>query len=95
MRYAILLQRRADGSFQASVPAMAGLTQVANTRDEVLTAIRQAIMAALETSEFVFVDVPQTLQTEQNPWLATAGLFADDPSLEPMLQDIYAARESE
>jgi hypothetical protein len=27
-----------------------------------------------------------------HPWLETAGMFADDPALEPMLQGIYAAR---
>jgi hypothetical protein len=30
-----------------------------------------------------------------NPWLMTAGIFADDPALEPMLREIYAAREAE
>jgi hypothetical protein len=30
--------------------------------------------------------------SRQNPWLATAGIFADDPALEPMLREIYAAR---
>ena len=30
-----------------------------------------------------------------NPWLATAGIFAGDPMLEPMLQAILAAREAE
>jgi len=32
---------------------------------------------------------------EANPWLATAGSFADDPALEPMLSEIYAARAAE
>lgn len=31
----------------------------------------------------------------ENPWLKTAGMFADDPTLEPMLEEIYAAREAE
>ncbi len=32
---------------------------------------------------------------EENPWLATAGIFANDPMLEPMLQEILANREAE
>ena len=30
-----------------------------------------------------------------NPWLATAGMFQDDLWLEPMLREIYAARDAE
>lgn len=30
-----------------------------------------------------------------NPWLRTAGIFADDPTLMPMLAEIYASREAE
>ncbi len=30
-----------------------------------------------------------------NPWLETAGLFADDDTLELMLQEIYAERAAE
>ncbi|HEX5501993.1 MAG TPA: hypothetical protein VFW96_05190 [Thermomicrobiales bacterium] len=32
---------------------------------------------------------------ESNPWLATAGCFADDDTLEPMLREIYAARDAD
>jgi hypothetical protein len=32
---------------------------------------------------------------DANPWLATAGSFADDPTLDLMLSDIYAARAAE
>lgn len=30
-----------------------------------------------------------------NPWLATAGIFADDPALLPMLDEIYRNRDTE
>jgi hypothetical protein len=30
-----------------------------------------------------------------NLWLSSAGLFADDLTLEPMLEEIYALREQE
>jgi len=30
-----------------------------------------------------------------NPWLETAGIFADDPTLLPMLDEIYALRSAE
>lgn len=95
MQYAILLQQQADGRFQASVPAMAGLTHVADTRDEVLHAVQQALSAALQNTELVYLDVPAPQGAQTNPWLATAGWLADDETLEPMLQDVYADRDAE
>jgi hypothetical protein len=39
-------------------------------------------------------DLPRH-QPGTNPWLATAGMFADDPRLLPMLEEIYAEREAD
>ena len=95
MQYAILLQQRSDGKYQASVPIIPGLTRVGETRDETLQAVQQAIVAALKTSELVYIDIPNQVTPPTNPWIATAGMFSDDPTLESMLQDIYAARDAE
>lgn len=95
MRYPVLLQRRPDGKYQAAVPLLPDVTSIGETRDEVLAAIQHAIEDALQTTEVVYLDVPASGSGPANPWLETAGIFADDPELEPMLRDIYAARESE
>jgi hypothetical protein len=34
-------------------------------------------------------------ESEAIPWLQTAGMFADDPLLTPMVEEIYAGREAE
>jgi len=95
MLYAVLLEQRMDGRYQASVPLVPGLVKVGTTRDGTLQQVRQSLMAALTTTELVYLDLPAPAPTPPNPWLATAGIFADDPTLEPMLQDIYAARNAE
>lgn len=95
MRYAILLQQHPDGQFQASVPAIPGLIRVGATRDDTLQSIQQAIVTALATAEVVYIDIPDTAAASVNPWVASAGMFADDPTLEPMLAEIYAARDAE
>ena len=64
-------------------------------RDETLTRFKAALEDWLAETEVTPVDVaaPEPGDgREQDPWLATAGIFADDPTLEPMLRDIYAAR---
>ena len=88
MQYTILLQQRADGKYQASVPIIPGLTCVGETRDETIQALRQAIVAELKTAELLYIDIPTQATETANPWLTTAGMFSDDPTLEPMLQAI-------
>jgi len=42
------------------------------------------------------ISLPESKPGElDNPWLATAGMFADDPDLLPMLAEIYAERDAE
>lgn len=91
MRYAVVIHQRSDGWFQASVPVIPGLTRSGKDRSETLQAIEQALIALLTTSEVVYLDLPDTVQ--RNPWLETAGVFADDPTLEPLLESIYDARD--
>ncbi|MBX3056181.1 MAG: type II toxin-antitoxin system HicB family antitoxin [Anaerolineae bacterium] len=96
MQYAILLQRRKDGKYEATVPLMPGLTKVGNSRQETLQEIQEAIQGVMTTTELVYVDISVAPETvAPNPWLTTAGLFADDETLEPMLHEIYKVRATE
>ena len=92
-RYAVVIQEQEDGQYQATVPLLPGVTRVGQTRAATLQAIREAIVTARAGIEVVYVDVEENAASS-NPWLATAGLFADDPTLEPMLDDIYAERDA-
>src|SRR5262249_48359008 len=73
MRYAILLHQRADGKYHASVPLMPELSRVGETREDILQAVQQALIATLATAEVVYLDLPAPAQKLDNPWLATAG----------------------
>ncbi len=95
MQYAILLQRRADGSYQASVPLLPGVTRTAATRTDVLQLVHTALAEALETTEVLYVTIPDASPAAPHPWLETAGMFHDDPTLEPLLAAIYAERDVE
>jgi predicted RNase H-like HicB family nuclease len=95
MHYAILLQRHPDGSYQASVPLLPGLIRTAATRDEVLQQVRNDLIEAMTRTEVIYLDVAQQPEGTPNPWLETAGMLRDDPTLEPMLAAIYAERDVE
>lgn len=49
--------------------------------------------AAAATSH-VLLEFAKHARASVNPWLAMAGVFADDPQLLPMLEEIYAARDA-
>lgn len=93
MRYAILIQQHPDGMFHASVPVIPGLTRFGKDRNATIRAIQQDVIATLALSEVVYIDVPD--EPSINPWLMTAGLFADDSTLESMLDEIYDARDKD
>ncbi|VAW31368.1 hypothetical protein MNBD_CHLOROFLEXI01-184 [hydrothermal vent metagenome] len=50
----------------------------------------------IEGFEEAFAEAVQQAESgETAPWLATAGMLADDPTLLPMLDEIYTARDQE
>jgi predicted RNase H-like HicB family nuclease len=95
MRCTVFLRQRPDGKYQAWVPLMPGITEVGDTRETTIQALAQAIHAALETTEYLTIELPDGLSPQPNPWLVTAGGFADDATLERLLQDMYTARGSD
>jgi predicted RNase H-like HicB family nuclease len=97
MLYPVLVEQRPNGQFQASVPAIPNLVKFGLTRNEALQKIQRALIERLHHVEVVYLDIPLPnleFATAEH-WLATAGMFADDPTLEPMLKEIYAARDAE
>ena len=95
MLYPILLQKRANGTFEASVSAFPGLKKAGRSRKITLLAMQEAIAKMLASTEIVYVEVPDAPTIHNNPWLATAGMMADDPTLMPMLDEIYVTRDRE
>ncbi len=98
MRYTVLLHHHSGGTYEAIAPAVPGCMGRGGTRNEALEQLRETLRDWLDRTEItsINVDIPKSrAANRQNPWLATAGMFADDPMLEPMLREIYSFRESE
>jgi predicted RNase H-like HicB family nuclease len=98
MQYTVLLHRRRPGGYVATAPAAPGCKAQGQTRDEALSRLKIVLENWLVRTEITTIEVsvakPAT-DGKQNPWLATAGIFANDSTLEPMLHEIYAARAAE
>lgn len=96
MRYPVQIEQQ-NGHYHASVLTVPTLTQTAATRAEVLRLIQEALLEHVKHTEIVYVDIPPIAPqpATADHWLDTAGSFADDPTLLPMLDEIYAARDHE
>jgi predicted RNase H-like HicB family nuclease len=96
MRYAIQIEQQ-NGRYHASVLTVPTLTKSASSRAEVLRLIEEALLEHVRRTEIVYVDIPSVNapSAAADHWLATAGLFAHDPTLLPMLDEIYAERDRE
>ena len=98
MRYTVMLRENSVGRYVAIAPAVPDCRVEGKTRHEALERLRLTLEEWLKGTEVtsVEVSVPQDdSDAKRNPWLDTAGLFADDATLEPMLGKIYADRAAE
>ena len=92
MQYTVLLHSCPTGIYEALTPAVPGCVGKGGTRDEALEQLRNTLYDWLSRTEITSIDVdfPKSERDTQNPWITTAGMFADDPTLEPMVREIYS-----
>ena len=98
MRYTVLLREQPAGKYIAIAPAIPDCRGEGRTRNEALERLRLTLEDWLSRIEVTSVEVSTPLahpEVQGNPWLATAGSFADDATLARMLHDIYAERSAE
>ncbi len=95
MQYPVQIERQ-NGHYHASVLTVPTLTQTAATRAEVLRLIQAALLEHMQRTEIVYVEIPASdVTVVADHWLASAGSFADAPTLLPMVEEIDAARDHE
>jgi predicted RNase H-like HicB family nuclease len=98
MRYTVILREHSVGRFIAIAPAVPDCRVEGKTRHEALERLRLTLEEWLKGTEVTSVEVSVSQADSvapRNPWLDTAGVFADDSALEPMLGRIYAERTTE
>lgn len=101
MQYTVMIHRQPQGRYVAQAPAVPACRGEGRTRNEAVHQLKIAIEQWLRETEITTIEIntptqqPSIDPAQANPWLATAGIFAGDPMLEPMLHEILAAREAE
>jgi hypothetical protein len=88
----VLLYPERAGAFRAKVPVLRGLVIESPARELVMHLASCAIARRRPGSKPVFVDVAPDAAVEPNPWLDSAGIFADDPTWDEFVAEMNAAR---
>ncbi|NUO82692.1 type II toxin-antitoxin system HicB family antitoxin [candidate division KSB1 bacterium] len=79
MEYTVLLQPHSKGGFKATIPAFPKCRSIGATEEEALTNLRISLNRLLLKSKIVSLKVDGNTQ-ENDPWLAMAGMWRDDPT---------------
>lgn len=98
VRYTAMIREPSPGNYVAIAPAAPGCRGEGRSRREALDRLTIAIEDWLQSMEIAIIEVnapPKVLNLSPNPWLDSAGSFADDPTLDALLTDIYAERDAE
>lgn len=86
MTFAVILQKQASNGFIARPVLWPDSVVHGATAEEALSRVQTLIQELLGKTQFVKVEVDAPEAQAANPWLARAGMFADDPTWDDFLQ---------
>ncbi|MEZ4861022.1 MAG: hypothetical protein R3C14_06945 [Caldilineaceae bacterium] len=86
MTFDVILRKHPNNGYSARPVLWPDITVHGATQQEVLHRVQQLIRELLEQTQVVQVDVEAAEAVEQNPWLAKAGMFQDDPTWDDFLE---------
>ncbi|MBI2478663.1 MAG: hypothetical protein HYV60_08530 [Planctomycetia bacterium] len=88
MTYPVIVEPD-NGQFSAKLLGDDRIVVVRPTRDEAVNALKHEVEQRVIRGELVFVDLPKPGAA------AVIGMFADDPTLREIVDEIYAERDRE
>ncbi len=86
----VLVTQQSERVWIAKLLTWAGFSVEGNSREDALQNLDQQVKAQLADGEIAYLDLPM-MQVE-NPWLAIAGKYADDPDWDDYQASIAEAR---
>jgi hypothetical protein len=87
----VLVTQRSDQVWIAKLLTWAGFAVEGDSREDALWKLDQQVKAQLAGGEIAYLDLP--LAPSENPWLAIAGKYQDDPNWDEYQAAIAEARQ--
>jgi hypothetical protein len=88
----VLVTQQSDQVWIAKLLAWAGFAVEGHSREDALWKLDQQVKAQLAGGEIAYLDLP--LAQSENPWLAIAGKYQDDPNWDEYQAAIAEARQT-
>jgi hypothetical protein len=88
----VLVTQRSDRVWIAKLLTWAGFAVEGHSREDALWKLDQQVKAQLADGEIAYLDLP--LAPTENPWLAIAGKYQDDPNWDEYQAAIAEARQT-
>jgi hypothetical protein len=86
----VLIIQQSEQVWVAKLLTWAGFSVEGTSREEALQKLDQQVKAELSDGEITYLDLPLTRM--ENPWLAVAGKYANDPTWDDYQAAIADAR---
>ena len=93
MTFDVILLKQADNGYLARPVLWPDSSVQGATEQEALDRVQALIRDLLNRTRLVQVEVDVTEHPADHPWLAKAGLFADDPTWDDFLQQMADYRQ--
>jgi predicted RNase H-like HicB family nuclease len=105
MEYTVLITKESDSLWRAAVQGLPECKAEAETRDQVITAIKACLDELMRHTEVIRVEAPAPTMRTQNlngeagyttfeqEW-PDFGVFRDDPTLDELFDDIERRRDA-
>ncbi len=100
MEYTVVITKEPGAPWRAVVPVLPECEAEAETRDEVLTQIKERLTTTLRHTEVVRIEVPSASEANGSSGHTTSaewpdfGIFRNDPTLGAMFDEIERQRDS-
>jgi len=92
MEYTILIQPK-RGGYAATIVNLPGCHAQGKTETEALEKVRGKAQQLLAKSKFATITLPENGHQENDPWMAMAGKWADDPAFDDFQRIIEKFRK--
>lgn len=93
MQYQILVEHPNQNGFVASVIGVPDCVVTANTEEEAIANVRQALQSRLSQAKIVAIEVESPMvQYKENPWTLCAGTLKDDPTFDDFMEKLQQIR---
>jgi len=82
MEYPVLIQSKRGGGYKAVIPMLPKCRSTGATEEEALANLRTALNRFMQKAKITSIQIDGNGQKQNDPWLAMAGKWANDPTFD-------------